>query len=391
MASVFDGAYAYVGRLVRQGLQSRFVNCRPLIWFMAMEAQTNLEYLIKAHTDPQENWKRGVILGGSSMGLATRETIDGSIGLEVRNQKAAPTGSANISPGGSTPTATVFSENLVGTAEYRWNKKGIALKVMQETVDAVMNGKIALGKPLEEAVAMSCNQFYEDVYREMWSGSLTLAQQNLQVWQDGILGLTHIVDDGTTSGYEYVGRVDRRVETYLQATVKTASSLVTGGYLPSTVPNLSLISKIRSIPALGGMSNRDAKAGTLALTTPDLFSVLREEAEGQHIVYEDIGAAVPNAPDILKAIGMSYPVIKKDQTYITYDPQCPSGHLYLLTPGTFVYQLQSGYNYKQNSWQQKKLNEEGGGDYEWMLIELKQRLGCLRHDLQFKCTGLTTT
>lgn len=385
---------AYINRLVRQQLYSKQVTARPLFYFLTGQNEKNLQALLASpKTDPSTAWKKGVTLGGGSMGLAQRETMRGSEKVQFRYQKDTPDNGSGVAPGGATPVANKFSEDLVGTAQVGWTLWQWPLKIRQSTIDNLgspgNNPKTYIASVLEEAVGMSFNQMYTNVQTQFWTGTLTQAQQDQIEWYQNVIGLKQWVSDGTSSGetsYRYVGQVDRTTATQLKSTVLVASDLVSSGYIPSTMPTLDLISKINTIPDLGGIQNRSPGGGDLVITTPQLFNVLRQEAEGQANIWQDVNKPVPN---VGTTIGFKLPVIMKDGTYITYDPDCPEGEMYVLSTGSWMYEIRDGYNFMQAGFQDKWRLEEGGQMYVWNLISLKHRLTCLQPWLNVKVKGLT--
>ncbi len=394
MPWVNEDINAYVNRLVRGEIYSRQVVTRPLFYFITRGYTHNLQHLIGVNRkDPLANFKEGVMLGGRQ-GLARKMQTLGSTTHEFRYQKDDPDGGTNVEPGGPTPTASVFSEDLVGTAATAWTLKMWPLRVRQASIDAAQGKSAIATKALaEEAVDFSFNKAFDNRQKDFWNNTLSLAEQNKYEWSDGMIGLRHWVDDGTTSAYQYVGRVDRTAGTgvKLKANVFTAANLVANGQLPTTKPNLSLIRKLRTSNNLAGgtntgIANLDATAGDLCITTPDLWNVLADEADDQHIIHD---LATASVPQLGKSIGFKLPVIVKDNTFITYDPDCPEGEMYLLTSNTWCYEVMPGYNYAIWDWQDKAKTEEGGDHYQWTQIVVKDRFTCERPWLQVKVTGLT--
>ena len=390
MAWNFEKVNAYVNRLVRDQLFSKFVTARPLFYFIAGRSSVNFDLLMRARKNPVENWKAGGMLGGSGMTLAQRKRTLGSLSHELRYQTDDPTSATNVGPGGATPAATVFSEDLVGTAGTRWTSTMWPLKVRQSTIDA-NKGSTAISSVMSEALAMSFNLAQKNTQTDFWSSTLTQAQQNKDEWEDGILGLTHWVDDGST--YQYVGRVDRTTGTgvRLKANVYSAANLKSNGQMATTRPTLNLIRTLNTQDNVAGgtntgLRNFDPDAGDLVITTSALWNVLANEADGEHTIYDD-GKAIPG---LGMSVGFKYPVIKKDNSYITYDPDCPSGEMNLLSTNTFCWEVQPGYNFKIEEWQKDWLTTEAGGWFQRTLIMLKHRFTCERPWLNTRVTGLST-
>jgi hypothetical protein len=390
---VANNTAAYINRLVRKELLSKQVQARPLFYFISGNSQPGLQALLTAQKNPDESFKRGLSLGGADLGLAQRVTMRGSEKAQFRYQKDEPDNGQGVAPGGATAVATKFSEDLVGTMQMAWTMWNWALKVRQSTLDNLggmseQSAKWYIANVAEEAVAMSFNRAYQNKQTQFWNGTLTESQQGQIEWYQNNLGVTHWVSDGTTAGeeaYKFVGQVNRTTATQLKSTVLTAAALVSGGYIPTQAPTLDLIRKIRTINALGGIANRDPDAGDLVITTPELFNTLASEAEGQAQIWRDPTKPVPGTG---MALGFKYPVIVKDGAFITYDPDCPSGELYVLTTKTWMYEIRDGYNFMQTPWVEKNKVEEGGEMYSWKSIYLKDRLTCLKPWLQVKVKGL---
>lgn len=390
---VNNNTAAYINRLVRKELLSKQVQARPLFYFITGNNQPGLEAMTVAQRNPVDNFKRGLSLGGSDLGLAQRVTMRGSEKAQFRYQKDDPDNGQGVAPGGPTAVANKFSEDLVGTMQMAWTLWNWALKVRQSTLDNLgsmseESAKWYIANVAEEAVAMSFNQSYQNMQTQFWTGTLTLSQQEQIEWYQNVLGLRHWVSDGTTSGetdYKYVGQVDRTTATQLKSTVLEAGTLQAAGVIPTYAPTLDLIRKIRTINSLGGIANRDPDAGDLVITTAELFNTLAAEAEGQAQIWRDPTKPVPGTG---MALGFKYPVIVKDGSYITYDPDCTSGELYVLTTKTWMYEIRDGYNFMQTPWVKKHEVEEGGNMYSWKSIYLKHRLTCTKPWLQVKVKGL---
>lgn len=377
MALRYATILTYVERLVMRNLRSSFVASNPLLYFMAGSAADNLDRL--------GNPKMGVILGGANLGQAQRQQLDGSYNYQFRFQKDQTDVATAVTGAESTPVASKFADDNVALADFRWTNYWCPLKVRQSRLDAA-KGDSAIGSIVEEAFGMAFQQHVTKMQSSLWTGTLTESQQDSEEWADHI-GLTHIVDDGTTTASKYYGGQDRTQYQHLKANLIAQSTLQSAGVLTDKKPTLSLLRTLRISNTYGGLANKNPKSGRLVITTPDLWEVLAKEAESKHTIYET-GQKVPGQ---LSSIGVQYPVIVKDTTMITYDPSCPSGELYLLTPESFVFQVQSGANFKAAPWQKKWEIEEGGGYYSWTNIHSKTRLMCLDPFLQTRVTGLTVS
>jgi len=373
MAIDFDQIETYVRRLVKKRLHSTYIQSKPLLFFIAGSRATNLDKL----GDP----KVGVILGGRNLGMAQREMLAGSYNHQVRYQKDETDDATVVTGAGSTPVASGFADDNIGLYETRWSHFFSPLKIRQSRLDNCKSN-LMLASIVEEAVAMGMNKHLQNHQTELWNGSLNEAQQDAEDW-GGYLGLTHAVDDGTTSGYEFYGGVDRTVQTQLQSKLVAASSIAASG----TIIDLRMFRKVRTLNTFGGLANKAEDAGTLVITTGELWEKLANDAEGKHNIYDPM----TTIPGVLNHTGMKYPVICKDQTKITYDEDCPAGTAFVLTPSTWVWEVQRGSNFKTEEWVKKYLTEEGGGYYRWTLLHTKARLTCTDPFLNVKITGLTTS
>ena len=75
---------------------------------------------------------------------------------------------------------------------------------------------------------------------------------------------------------------------------------------------------------------------------------------------------------------------------VVWDDQCPSGHIYWLTPEFWFWEILAGANMEMaDEWIRKDHTEEGGGWYRWNNAKMVCRMGCGRYDLQIKGTGFT--
>jgi hypothetical protein len=298
----------------------------------------------------------------------------------------------------SSGAATKFADDQVGQAETRWSHFVNHLKVRQSRIDAA-KGDLGIASLIDEALGMGWQMSLEKHQAMLWTGTLTSNQQDAEEWV-GNIGLKHWVSDGvdgsgTSSGgdalgtdesdYATVARVDRTTHTQLKAKVLNANWLVQQGYLTDTRPKLSMLRKIRITPALGGVANKNADAGRFVITGPNLFNVLADEAEGKYQIH------VGNIPGFALG-GFKYPVIQYGNIFITYDPDLEThgaDEMYQLTPSSFLFEVQSGSNFKVEPWTKQWLAEEDGGYYQRSMIRAKTRFTCREPWLQVKVTGLT--
>jgi hypothetical protein len=384
-------ATSYANFHIRSELLSRFAQANPLFFMLSGKTPgINADYLFRQRKNPAENWSKGISMGGGLTPLAQRAGRINSPTVFLRYQTAEPDGVTNVGPGEATGTATVDADDLIGMAPVKWRKIAqFPLEVKQDTIDDAKSST-GVSDPLVEAAAMSANVVVNTQQSEFWTGTLTQAQQQAQRWHTK-LGIRHWVDDGVT--YQYVCGLDRTLSgnESLKANVYTAAGLVTAGDMSSTTPDLSLIRTLKIKDSAGGTSlkavcNKDARAGDLCIVDPAVFLVFAQAVDGAQTRWLDAGEKVPG---IGHTYGFQYPVIMYDNTLVTYDPSCPSGELYLLTSGTWHYEIAPGYNYAVTKWNNDWEVTRGGVMKRWANTLLRDRLYPNRIDLNTKVTGLT--
>ena len=165
------------------------------------------------------------------------------------------------------------------------------------------------------------------------------------------------------------------------------SDLVTAGVLTNLKPTLELIRKLRTENSIGGIANKNPNAGSLVITTSALWNVLADQVENKKTIY-DSGMSIPRFGSNL---GWQYPVIPYGGTLITYDPDCPAGMLYVLTPESFMFEVDSDNNFSPQPWVLKSASEEGGGYYRWSSIMAETRFSGMDPFLQIKVKDLTVS
>jgi hypothetical protein len=224
-------------------------------------------------------------------------------------------------------------------------------------------------------------RFVKRINQGFWTDTLTLAQQANTVWP-GWMGIDHQL---TTNNV--FGSVDRSVETALNPLLLNAST-----QLPTTVVDLDITRKVNvgftdelsaDITGLTGKSS-NGEGATTWITTAALWQELASQAEGRYQIFED------GMPDAAVA-GFKFPIIKKDNSLITYDPYCPSGTMFGLNLSTWMIEIQRGYNFVWNGFTRKDKSEEGGEFYEWGNFELIGRLTCTDPWLNCQVINLTTS
>jgi hypothetical protein len=383
MAISFDQANVHVRQLIKPKIHSSFVATKPLLYFLAGQTVANLDGL----GDPQmsEKGASGTMLGGAGIGRATLAMQNGSVQHQFRFQNEEADPAAHVGLAGeadaATPVATKFADDLTKMGAVKWTDFMAPLRIRSHRLDAA-RGDLAIGALLEESVNYGVNKNLQKHQEQLWTGTLTEAEQDEEVWNT-YLGLQHTVD-GT--GGDFYGGQDRDVNTVLKGKEYTATQLATAGGASGTVPLLKGIRIIRTDNTVGGIANRFSGAGSLCITTAAVWNTLANEAEGKYTIFDSPGSS----PQFLKGVSAQFPMIVKDTTVITYDPDCPSGELYVLTPEFWVFEVDRANNFKIKPWQDKSLNDEGGEMYMYTQIYAQTRLLCYRPDLQVKITGCTT-
>ncbi len=384
MSIDFDQANVHVRQLIKPKLNSSFVQTKPLIYFMAGQSIANLDGL----GDPQmsEKGASGTIIGGAGIGQATLAMQQGSYQHEFRFQNEETDDAAHVGLAGeadaATPVATKFGDDLMKKGAVRWTDFMAPLRIRSHRLDAA-KGDLAVGALMEETVNMGMNKNLQKHQSQLWTGTLTEGQQDEEVWNT-YLGVQHACDG---SGGDFYAGQDRDTYTVLRGKEYTATALATAGGASGTVPLLKGIRIMRTDNTVGGIANRYSRAGSLCITTAAIWNVLANEAEGKYTIFDSPGSS----PQFLKGVSAQFPMIIKDTTVITYDPDCPSGELYLLTPEFWVFEIDRANNFRIEPWQKKHLNDEGGERYVYTQIYAQTRLMCYRNDLQVKITGATTS
>lgn len=369
---------ALIVRNVLPQIKSNFADTKPLLALLVGQDVAEMDKLGDPNT--------GAVFGGRDlMGEATRDVVSGDEEHEVMYQKAQTDAATTIDYRGSVPSASVWAEDSFGTAAFRWSDYWGAIKFGQHSVDSAANseghGELRIQSIVEMATQQGFQQLIEKIHNDLVTGSLTSSQQDDRLWNN-LIGIQQAVSDGgvTDSQGTHYGRVDRTAETQLQAVVKDASTEASNGNIPDQKVRLDLIRK-----ALldYGLTKKFAGAGTFSVVPMDMFSTLLEEAEDRNLrVVEG------NIPD-MGLEGFKSTVIQYGRTMITYDPSIPSGELYVLTPRSWIFEIQRGANFQLDDTIKEKWRlEEGGGYYNYGNLHAKCRLICTEPHLQFKMFNL---
>lgn len=330
----------------------------------------------------------GRFLGcGAGMSTAQKMETLGSSNHQIRFVKAEPNDGGSVAYGGNYPTAAAYAEDNFGTAEFRW---GHYVEPVEMRKDSLMmaKGETAVKSLADESTKPALERMFKRVTQDFWTGSLSGTQQNAQIWggnaltDSGVLGLQHQVGSGNV-----FGRVDRAVETSLNANVWAASTQIG----TSTTVELEMIRAVQL-----GFTRADTSAEVEGIATKTstgigadcvvagaaLFRTLAAEADGR---YEITTNGIPNSA----LAGFKGKCINFDDTYIVLDPKCPAGEMYLTTMDSWSLEIQKGKDFMFSGLNDNTKLQRGGPAVEWGHFEFVPRLICHQPHLQTKITGLT--
>jgi hypothetical protein len=362
MAYVREGLNAHVNEYIDKQIRSSFVTANPLFYFLGMGK-------------PESGGK----LGRPKVGDAQKQETLGSTSHQIKFVKSEPNDGAAVSYGGATPTAAAFAEDNFGTAAIFWTHIMEPMKIRKHALEQAQ-GPTKVGSILDESMAPVWERFVKRINQGFWTGTRTQAQQNAEVWGD-FLGLQH-----TLTNSNYYGRVDRATHTELNGNVLDADDDLT-----STVADLSIIRKVnngftkKGGGTFTGLAARtpDGTGARCWITTSTLWNELADQADGRYQIH------VNGIPDTGLG-GFKNPIIHYDNSYITWDPYCPSGEMYGLYLEDWVVEVQKGHNFQWLGFTDKSKSEEGGGYYEWGNFSFQGRLTCRSPWLNVKIKDLTT-
>jgi hypothetical protein len=380
MAFVKTALDVFLRRKVWPKITSNVSKTKPV---MAMIVGGQVEELDKLG-DPNT----GMMLGGRDlMGEATRIITSQNETHEVVFQDDITDVAAAITYRGSLSASTKFAEDSFTSMAFKWSDYWAPFKFGQHSIEVANNDQLKIQSILELSLQQAAQQLLDQVNEDMWTGALTEAQQvaaSNALWPN-VIGLQQAVDDGLSgTPVKFYGGVDRSTAT---GKPEIQGYTILAASLPDTKVRLNLIRRAKMVgDGTTGLCDTYAGAGTFAVTTATLFNTLMEEAEDRNIRVIDGG--VPE----LGMEGFKQPMIQYGTTYITYDVECPSGEMYVLTPRSWVFEVSPGANFQLDgniveNWKVV----EAGGYYNWGRLHAKVRLVCREPHLQLKYTGLTAT
>ena len=402
MAWIRENVDALVRSIITPTLFSSYTSYNPLIAVLMGRSAEQLDKI--------GNPTSGVVLSGAPIHSGTQMLLSGSQYHEFRYQKDQLADAAYVGlPGtniasivggstGQTPASSKFAEDLVGTSKHAWTQRMVPVSIRQDTIDNANNaggsmGNILIANAVEEAYGFAYQNMVNDLSTQLWTGTVTLANQANAKWTN-YLGIDHAVSDGTDksggtgdddSAYDGYGAVDRTVETELASNHVGADDICAS----STTADLGIIRKLKHESGGTGWNAINHKAvgpgvADLAITTPAIFLKLAEEMEAGNQKEVDATRVVDFFGE-----GFTTPVLNKDGVMITYDPNCPAGKLYLLSTRSWYFEVHNKHNFATTPLVEDWKNNYQGGYYQWSLIDLKSRLVCKEPWLQAKVVNLT--
>ena len=185
------------------------------------------------------------------------------------------------------------------------------------------------------------------------------------------LGVIHTINQNNV-----YARVDRSVETEMNSRMVDVQG---------ENPTLGLI---RTANVVGNLLARTPKTHPvkgidLCVTTPECWMILAAEAEGLWTINDK---GIPNHA----YSGFKHPMIRFDETWITFDADCPAGTMWGFHTPSWMFELDPQYKFSMDGKMvDKDLTEEGGGFYLWNLFRSIGRLTCTEPWLQCRWYNMT--
>jgi len=378
MPYIRDAINAHVQDNINKRVVDSFTTYSPIWYFLGAGATYDRK-------NPYKDGKAGrpskAKFFGSGMGMSKAEKIEklGSMDHQITFVKEEPDDGTEVSYGGSAPTPAGFAEDNAGTAEFRWTHFMEPLKFRKHSLQFA-KGDTQVRSIVDQMSRPVQNRLFKRVSSAFWTGSLNAAQQNAKVWA-GVIGIENQVNENDTWG-----RVDRSSETELNANVLAAGTDIGDG----TAVSLDMIRKINhgftkeSGGDFEGIATKttSGEGANCVITHPELYQSLASEAEGHYQIFQ---GGVPGSA----LGGFKRPIIAYDNTYVTYDPFCPSGKMFALNLGAWSLEVQQGYDWTFSGLQDNSKLQFGGDLIEWGHYEYMPRFICHAPHLQTVVTGLT--
>ncbi|MFP4145295.1 MAG: hypothetical protein ACLFV3_09140 [Phycisphaeraceae bacterium] len=372
MAYLREGMDAHVRDAVFDRLHSPYVQFHPLMYFFGFRKAENMQKLGTPNTT--------TVYGGADMGKSELEETNRAAWHEFQYQKEEPDDGDQIADvGASTPTASGFAEDNVGTLKTAWTLIMEPVKIRVQSLEDAQS-ETAIGSVIDKSVNPVMNRWLKRVNNQLWNGTLTGAEQEKKLWKQ-LLGVVHTLTEDNT-----YGQVDRSVETNLNPLVIDAPA-----DLQTTLVDLNINRYVNvgftrktsgeKVAGLAGKSD-NGRGVTLFITTEELWNALADQADSRFQIHTN---GIPGHA----LSGFTFPVIDKDGVYYTYAPDVADGCMVGLNLDTWVIEVHRKHNFQFTGFRPKWLEEEGGGMYEWGQFHTQIRQTCRMPWLNAYITNLT--
>lgn len=370
--------------------RSSFLLASPIAYFLAHSLERGRLGTPKIAT----------VLGGKNMPTNEVKAFLNGAFRDVRYQRSEANDGRTVQRGESTPTASNASTDQLGKFVIGRTEFNEPYYILKADLDACTSAT-HVRMQTEFAYDKTVNSQIKRLHRYLWSGGVTSSpwvtdgsrfdmndydRQQASPWGD-MLGLQYVV--GTQNNI--YGSKDRTTETVLNSFTVAATDT---GFSSSTLASLAMIDKINigytnsSSVVKDGMAFRNPNGigCNLVVCRPDLFHILRDEAEGfRSVVYS--GKDIPDAP----ITGYNYPVIQHGRVFISPDPLAPSGVLVMLSSDNCMLETDPKANMTFSKPVPKWQYEEGGEKKLWGNSELGLRFLIDNPALCGTVTGVTTS
>ena len=372
--AVRDNIDVFVNDYIDDRLESAFLSATPLFYFLGLGEPENKNLLGRAGGT--------ALFGGAKMGGAEKMKQNKSEHHQFRFLEQRYGELVGVEYGGATPTASGFTEDDYFTAQTQWTDLRMAAKTREHSfLFAEDAGELAIGAFVEEQLAEPWDNFVTKVHNSLWTGTRSSAQQGQRVWTD-FLGLQH-----TLTPDNVYGRRDRTAFAGLQPSYIDASTDFSNANADLRWIRYANngFTKAGSGAKFKGLSGRKSGGGARCWITSDtIWSDLANQAEGR---YEIHSSGIPQ----YAMGGFKQPIIEYDNSYITWDPDCPDGEMYGLNLDYWVFEVHRAANFAWSGYTNKGKTEEGGEAYEWGNFHLLSRLTCRAPWLNVRINNVTTS
>lgn len=381
MAYIREAIAAHIQDNLNKKIVNSFTTYSPLWYFLGAGSTYDRQ-------NPYVNGDQGAgrpskaKFFGSAMGMSSAEKMQklGSMDHQISFVKSEPDDGGTVTYGGTAPTAAAFAEDNAGTAEFRWTHYMEPLKFRKHALQFA-KGDTQVRSIVDQMSRPVQERMFKRISTDFWTGSLNSTAQNQRVWQ-GVIGVENQVNENDTWG-----RVDRSTETELNANVLAAGTDIGD----STTVNLDMIRRINhgftkeSGGDFEGIATKttDGRGAYCVITHPQIYQSLAAESQGHYQIHQ---SGIPGSG----LGGFKKPIIEYDTSYITYDPFCPAGKMYLLYLDAWSLEVQQGYDWTFTGLQDNSKLQYGGDLIEWGYYEYMPRFICHAPHLQTVITGLTS-